>query len=235
MNPKLSYSLQPALYLVPVPIGNLDDMTIRALKTLQSADIIASEDTRTIGSLLKHFQITPNKLLGVFEHNEQAGAEHIIHCIESGKSVCYASEAGTPCISDPGVVLVRAVVQAGLRVVPLPGAVAATTALIASGCDTSAFTFRGFPPHKKGREEWLRMACRTNETTILYEAPHRLADCLSILAHIAPERTVCIVRELTKLHEEFIRGTVESVAAIMAERAHIKGECVVILDAVVRS
>ncbi len=233
MNKQQQYKLQPALYLVPVPIGNLEDITIRALKTLQAAHVIASEDTRTIGSLLKNFQIIPNKLLGIFEHNEQAGAKQVVQLIQQGNSVCYASEAGTPCISDPGLILVQACIAAGLNVIPLPGAIAATTALIASGCDTQHFTFVGFPPHKKGREEWLHTICTHTETIILYEAPHRLVSTLETIAKYAPQRVMCVVRELTKLHEEFVRGIAQDVHSAFAERATIKGECVIILDRLV--
>jgi 16S rRNA (cytidine1402-2'-O)-methyltransferase len=233
MSKQQQYILQPALYLVPVPIGNLEDITIRALKTLQAAHVIASEDTRTIGSLLKHFQITPNILLGIFEHNEQSSAGQVVEYIRQGKSVCYASEAGTPCISDPGLILVQACISAGYRVIPLPGAVAATTALIASGCATERFTFVGFPPHKKAREEWFANIAHHKETVVLYEAPHRLMSALETLATMMPNRTVCVVRELTKLHEEFVRGTAHDVRNTFAMRDGIKGECVIVLDAVV--
>jgi 16S rRNA (cytidine1402-2'-O)-methyltransferase len=224
-------SLEPALYLVPVPIGNRDDITLRALKTLQRADVIASEDTRTTGQLLALYGITANRLTAYHDHNEAERARALIGEITNGKSVALVSEAGSPCISDPGYRLVRAAVEAGVRVVPLPGATAFVPALMASGLAVSAFTFLGFAPHKKGRETFLKNALALGETVILYESSHRIVKLLEECVTLgAGSRRAVVARELTKLYEEILRGTIAELARELAGRETQRGEFVVLLQ-----
>lgn len=218
------------LYLVPVPIGNLDDITFRALKVLQSADVIACEDTRSTGQLLKHYKIVPKKLISLHEHNEIERGNFIVSASLEGKKIALVSDAGSPCISDPGARLVSFVLSQEITVVPLPGATAFVPALSASGFPTDQFTFLGFPPQKKGRQSFLKSALEREETLILYESSHRIVKLLQELCALdASERKICICRELTKMHEEFLRGTAQECLEILAKRDSQKGEFVVIL------
>ncbi|MBU3741239.1 MAG: 16S rRNA (cytidine(1402)-2'-O)-methyltransferase [Candidatus Kapabacteria bacterium] len=223
-------ALVPTLLLVPVPIGNLDDVTKRALKALRDADVIVCEDTRATGSLLRHYNIVPKRLVSNHEHNERERAAEIVRWLREGRDVVLVSDAGMPGISDPGYRAVRACLDAGLNVSALPGASAVITAVAASGLPTDAFAFAGFPPQKKGRRAWLEAALMRPETTVIYESPHRLASLLEEIRAVAgADRQVVVARELSKLHEEYIRGTAGEVHEQLANRPSIKGECVVLV------
>ncbi len=223
--------LEPALYLVPVPIGNRDDITLRALKTLQRADIIASEDTRTTGQLLALYGITAQRLQSYHDYNEAERAQELIHAVQGGSVVALVSEAGSPCISDPGYRLVGAAIAAGVKIVPLPGATALIPALSASGLAVHNFTFLGFPPQKKGRETFLKKALAQDETVVIYESGHRIIALLEELSALgAQKRRVCIARELTKMYEEFIRENLDDCLQRLATRPSQKGEFVVVLE-----
>src|SRR5579871_3087343 len=223
--------LAAALYLVATPIGNLGDITLRALEILRGANCIACEDTRQTQKLLNHYGIT-TPTISCHEHNERARAAELIAEIQAGKAIAVVSDAGMPGISDPGTVLAREAIVAGVQVIPIPGANAALTALIASGLPTAEFHFIGFLPEKAGarrtRLEQLAAEQRDSKRTIiLYEAPHRIADTLADIESVwAPNLRVVAARELTKLHEEFIRGTAAEVRASLADRDRIRGEFV---------
>lgn len=218
-----------ALYLVATPIGNLEDMTYRAIRVLKEADWIAAEDTRNTKKLCHYFEIdTP--LMSYHAHNEEAGGVKIIHLLKEGKRVALVSDAGMPCISDPGDDLVKKVLDAGFAVIPVPGANAALTALIASGITAQPFTFYGFLPRgKKERKEFLEKLLSRSETSIFYEAPHRLKEVLRAMSEVlGEERKIVLARELTKKFEEFIRGPLRDVLA-WAEAHEIRGEfCIVV-------
>lgn len=217
------------LYLVATPIGNLQDMTFRAVEVLRTVDIIACEDTRHSIKLLNHFRIS-NKLVSYHEHNEHERADELIDKLKAGSSVALISDAGTPAISDPGHVVVKAAIEAGIAVVPVPGAAAFVVAAIASGLPVGSLFFGGFLPSKKGdRRRRLEELASLPATLVIYESPHRieksLLDCLEILG----DRRAVIARELTKLHEEFLRGTLSELIAQLA-RSPIKGEIVLAID-----
>lgn len=197
------------LYVVGTPIGNLEDMTFRAIKVLQSVDVIAAEDTRHTGRLLQHFQIkTPQ--LSYHEHNRHDRLPDLLHQLSEGKAIALVTDAGMPGISDPGYELVKACIEAGISVVPIPGATAGITALSASGLSTERFVFEGFlPASNQERQQRLESLQAESRTLIFYEAPHRLRQTLQDLAAgLGEERTIVLARELTKLHEEFWRGTI---------------------------
>lgn len=204
--------IKPAtLYLVGTPIGNLEDMTFRAIQVLQQVDWIAAEDTRHTGKLLQHFQIkTPQ--ISYHEHNRTARIPDLLDRLQQGKSIALVTDAGMPCVSDPGYELVKACAEAGFAVVPIPGVTAAITALAASGLPSDRFTFEGFLPAKeKERLQTLERLQGETRTMIFYEAPHRLRETLAAIAQIfGMDRSMTIARELTKMHEEFLRGTVEA-------------------------
>lgn len=217
------------LYLVATPIGNLQDMTFRAVEVLRTVDIIACEDTRHSIKLLNHFRIS-NKLTSYHEHNELERADELIDKLKAGSSVALISDAGTPAISDPGHVVVKAAIEAGIAVVPVPGAAAFVVAAIASGLPVGSLFFGGFLPSKKGdRRRRLEELASLPATLVIYESPHRieksLLDCFEILG----DRRAVIARELTKLHEEFLRGTLSELIAQLA-RSPIKGEIVLAID-----
>jgi 16S rRNA (cytidine1402-2'-O)-methyltransferase len=216
--------LSGVLHLVGTPIGNLEDITLRALRTLREADRIACEDTRRTRKLLAHFEIR-KPLLSCHEHNEAARAQEIVALVEAGEKVALVSDAGMPTISDPGYRVVRAAVEAGLRVEPIPGPTAVETALAASGLPPDTYCFRGFLPARSAkRRRELEAAAEQSATLIYYEAPHRIIACLEDLRAAMGEREVVIARELTKTHEEFLRGTVSEVLYELSNRAEIKGE-----------
>ena len=215
------------IYLVATPIGNLKDITYRAIETLNSVDIIYCEDTRTSLKLLNHYDIKkPLKSVHLF--NEKEIASEIVEKALSGQNVAIISDAGLPIISDPGSLVVKTAIEKGVDVVPIPGANAALTALIASGIDASKFLFVGFLNHKatKKKEE-LKKLQTIDSTIILYEAPHKLIDTLTIINELYPNRQIVLARELTKLHEEFISGTP---AEILGEAENLKGEMVIIIE-----
>jgi 16S rRNA (cytidine1402-2'-O)-methyltransferase len=223
--------LAPGLYLVATPIGNLEDITLRALRVLRSADRIACEDTRQTQKLLNHFGIqTPT--ISYHLHNEGSRAEELLAQLQEGSRIAVVSDAGTPGISDPGHELVTAAIAAGIAVFPIPGANAAINALIASGLSTESFTFHGFLPAKEGqRRTVLEQLARDGATHIFYEAPHRILDTLSDLqTTFGAAQHVAIGRELTKLHEEFLRGPVSELRSQLAARAVVRGEIVLLFS-----
>ena len=233
--------LAPGLYLVATPIGNLEDITLRALRVLRSADRIACEDTRQTAKLLNHFGIsTPT--VSYHLHNETGRAEELLDQLKTGARIALVSDAGTPAIADPGAELVARAIAAGVTVYPIPGASAALAALVAGGLSTERFTFHGFLPSKSGQRrtvlEQLRAALSVVKqsddpptTHILYETPHRILEALEdIAATLGPTHRIVLARELTKLHEEFLRGPVSEVLATLRERPAIRGEIVLLLD-----
>ncbi len=216
------------LYLVPTPIGNLEDITLRALRVLREVKLIAAEDTRTSRVLLQHFGIT-TPLTSYHEHNKLAKLDVIFDALESG-DVALISDAGTPGISDPGYELIREAIARGVTVTPLPGANAALTALIGSGLNTETFLFVGFPPRKqKLRRELLERLAHVPRTLIFYESPNRLIDLLADIQAVLADRAVVVARELTKIYEEFRRGTAAELLAYFTSTPP-RGEIVVIID-----
>lgn len=221
--------IRATLYLVATPIGNLEDMTVRAIRILKEVDIIAAEDTRNTKNLCNYFDIQ-TKLVSYHEHNQDSGGFKILSYLQEGKSVALVSDAGMPCISDPGEDIVKRAVAEGFPVVPVPGANAALSALIASGISPQPFLFYGFlSRNKKDRQAELATLSQKEETLIFYEAPHRLKESLkSIQKEFGNERKITLAREVTKKFEEFLRGTVEEAVA-WAEESTIRGEfCMVI-------
>lgn len=216
------------LYLVPTPIGNLKDMTFRAVEVLKGVDLILAEDTRNSGKLLKHFEIgTP--MQSHHMHNEHKTVESIVKRIQNGENIALISDAGTPAISDPGFLLTRACVDAGIEVDCLPGATAFVPALVNSGFPNDKFVFEGFLPVKKGRQTRLELLANEMRTIIFYESPHKLLKILAqLVEYFGAERQVSVSRELTKLHEETIRGTVEEVLKYF-EIKPPKGEIVIVV------
>jgi len=222
--------LASGLYLVATPIGNLEDITLRALRVLRGVDRIACEDTRQTQKLLHHFGIrTPT--VSYHMHNEAARAEELAAELKAGARIAIVSDAGTPGIADPGGQIAAAAIDAGIPVFPIPGANAALSALVASGLFTEKWTFHGFLPSKEGaRRTALDALPRNSETQIFYEAPHRFLDTLSdVAATFGPAQHVVIARELTKLHEEFLRGPASELRQILAARASVRGEIVLLL------
>jgi 16S rRNA (cytidine1402-2'-O)-methyltransferase len=223
--------LAPGLYLVATPIGNLEDITLRALRILRSADRIACEDTRQTQKLLNHFEIRV-PTVSYHMHNEGPRTEELVAELKQGARIAIVSDAGTPGIADPGGQIAAAAIAAGIPVFPVPGANAALSALIASGLPTEQFTFHGFLPAKAGqRKTALEELPRDHATHIFYEAPHRIADTLADLeAVFGAAQHAVIARELTKLHEEFLRGPVSELRAQLATRAVIRGEIVLLFS-----
>lgn len=216
------------LYLVPTPIGNLDDMTFRGVKTLQMVDLIASEDTRNTQKLLNHFDVeVPQKSL--HEHNYHERIPELLAILKSGKSIAQVSDAGMPSISDPGHELVVACIAAGFPVVALPGATAGMTALIASGLMPQPFYFYGFLQRKKsGQKKELEELQAQTATVIFYESPHRVKQTLKNILEVFGDRQIVVCRELTKIYEEYIRGSVEEIIAYLEEH-NLKGECCILV------
>jgi len=216
------------LHIVPTPIGNLDDMTFRAVQTLKDVQLVLAEDTRTSKKLLTHFNIdTP--LRAYHAHNEHAVTEGIIEQLQTGVEIALISDAGTPGISDPGFLIVRACREAGVSVECLPGATALIPALVVSGIPCDTFHFEGFLPHKKGRQTRLRYLADLQHTFVLYESPYRLVKCLEqLIEHCGAERQACVCRELSKLHEETTTDTLEALRQKYAE-GKVKGEIVIVV------
>lgn len=216
------------LYLVPTPVGNLEDITLRALRILKEVDLILAEDTRTSGMLLKHYEIK-NRLCAHHKFNEHQTAEAFAARIEAGENVALISDAGTPAISDPGFMLVRACAARGVRVECLPGATAFVPALVSSGLPCDRFTFEGFLPQKKGRASRLEALREETRTMIFYESPFRVVKTLhQFLETFGPERPMAAAREISKLYEECVRGTVAEVLAHFSEHEP-KGEFVLLV------
>lgn len=216
--------LAPALYIVATPIGNLEDITLRGLRVLEQADLIACEDTRQTQKLLNHFGIQ-KRTVSYHEHNEAARTQELLAELKQRARVALVSDAGMPGISDPGSVVIREAVQQGIPVVPVPGPSALITALVASGLDTASFRFFGFLPAKSGqRRTFLEGLKSAPETLVFYEAPHRIVETFEdIVAVIGPVRRVVLARELSKIHEEFLRGTAKEVLEQLRRR-EVKGE-----------
>ncbi|WP_185903696.1 16S rRNA (cytidine(1402)-2'-O)-methyltransferase [Hathewaya massiliensis] len=217
------------LYLVPTPIGNLKDITLRALEVLKEADFIASEDTRVSLKLLNHFNIKKT-LISYHKHNEQGKSEDIISLLKDGKNIAIITDAGTPGISDPGSVIVSKCIEEGIPFEVLPGATAITTALVYSGLDTTSFLFKGFLPREnKDRKPILEELEPRKETLIFYEAPHRLRNTLEAIYEVLGNRNIALCRELTKLHEEILRYTLEEAIEYYKENDP-RGEYVLVLS-----
>jgi 16S rRNA (cytidine1402-2'-O)-methyltransferase len=220
------------LYIVATPIGNLEDMTLRAIRILKEVDCVLCEDTRTTGKLLKKYEIRA-KTMSYHAHSTKGKESVIINMLKEGKNLALVSDAGTPCISDPGVMLVaevREVFGAGSKVVPIPGPSALVSALSASGVSTAEFTFLGFLPHKKGRETLFKEIASSTKVMVFYESTHRILKTLESLEKHAPEFKVVIARELTKMFEEFIEGTpTEVLAYLNTNKDKQRGEFVVIV------
>lgn len=225
----MSDSDKGVLYLCPTPIGNLDDITFRALNVLKEVDLIAAEDTRVTIKLLNHFEIkTP--LTSYHEHNKISKGPKLINMLNEGKSIALVTDAGTPALSDPGEDLVQDAIKEKIKVVPLPGAAAAVCALVASGLSTRRFAFEGFLPLKqKEKREFLTKIVEDERTLIFYEAPHRIVKTLKTLFDIFGNRKIVIAREMTKIHEEFIRGTIEEIIERF-EASPPKGEMVLVVE-----
>jgi len=218
------------LYLVATPIGNLEDITARALRLLAEVDLIACEDTRHTRVLLNHYQIK-TKTISYHEHNEGARAEELCGMIETGASVAVVSDAGTPGVNDPGYRIVRAAVTRGLRVVPVPGATAFVAALVASGLPTDEFFFGGFlPPRTHARRARFAEVRTLSATLLFYEAPHRIAESIADAREILGEREAVVARELTKLYEEFVRGRLSELASRFRAEGAARGEMVMVID-----
>ncbi|MCH4822392.1 16S rRNA (cytidine(1402)-2'-O)-methyltransferase [Gramella lutea] len=217
------------LFLVPTPIGNLEDMTFRAIKVLKEADLILAEDTRNSGKLLKHFDIgTP--MQSHHMHNEHKTVDQVVSRIQAGETVALISDAGTPAISDPGFLLTRACVQAGVEVDCLPGATAFIPALVNSGLPNDKFVFEGFLPVKKGRQTRLKLLAEEPRTMIFYESPHKLIKTLGhFVEYFGEDRNVSVSREITKMHEETIRGTATEVLQYYTDHPP-KGEIVMVVE-----
>lgn len=219
------------LYLVSTPIGNLGDMTYRAVEVLRTADVVLAEDTRRTGVLLRHYRIEGRKLVSTHEHNEASRAAAVVEMLREGKAVALVSDAGTPLLSDPGARIVRAAIEAGYEIVPVPGASALLAALVVSGLLVDRFSFFGFIPRKGGgRTELIREIAALPHTAVVYESPHRVGELIRDLASEAgAERRVAIARELTKLHEEVFRGTLAE-AEVRVGDSSLRGEVVVVIE-----
>lgn len=217
------------LFVVPTPIGNLEDMTFRAIKVLQQVDLILAEDTRTSGKLLKHFQIT-TPMQSHHMHNEHKMVERIVERLKRGESIALISDAGTPAISDPGFLLTRACIQNNIEIECLPGATAFVPALVNSGFPNDKFVFEGFLPIKKGRQTLLLKLAEETRTMIFYESPHKLLKTLQqFAAYFGEDRLISVSRELTKLYEETIRGSIKEIIAYF-ENKGVKGEFVIVVE-----
>lgn len=216
------------LIIVPTPIGNLEDITLRAIRVLKEADLILAEDTRTTGKLLKHLEVS-TPMQSHHMHNEHKTVNHLVNRITSGETLALVSDAGTPAISDPGFLLTRACVEAGLEVECLPGATAFVPALVNSGLPCDRFVFEGFLPVKKGRQTRLKLLAEEQRTMVFYESPHKILKTLKDIAeYFGADRQLSLSRELSKLHEETRRGTVTEVLAHY-EKHPPKGEIVLVV------
>jgi len=230
MSADRNHDLAPGLYLVGTPIGNLEDMTLRSIRVLKQADLIACEDTRQTQKLLHHYGIE-TRAVSYHEHNEASRAAELVEKLAQGARIAVVSDAGMPGISDPGSRLVSLAIVRGVPIVPVPGPSAFLAALVASGLPTDLFSFRGFLPAKSGaRRRELEKILDADETQIYYEAPHRIRETLAdVMEVLGPGRPVVVVRELTKIHEEFLRGTAAEVEQDLNSRGDIKGEITLLI------
>jgi len=221
--------LESKLYLVPTPVGNLEDMTFRAIRILKEVDVILAEDTRTTGFLLKHFDIK-NKMLSHHKFNEHQTVEGIVSRIKAGEKIALVSDAGTPGISDPGFLLVRECISQGVEVECLPGATAFVPALVNSGLPTDRFVFEGFLPQKKGRQTRLKELAEETRTMIFYESPFRVSKTLAQLSeYLGPDRKASVSREISKLHEQTLRGTLNELVSYFTQNEP-RGEFVIVVE-----
>lgn len=219
------------LYIVPTPIGNLQDITLRALEVLKQVDLILAEDTRTTVRLLNHYQIQ-RPISPYHQHNEHQVLQHLVNQLQGGKTIAVVSDAGTPGISDAAFLLVRECAKAGVKVESLPGATAFVPALVNSGLPTNRFTFEGFLPLKKGRQTMMKKLAMEERTMIFYESPHRMVKTLEeFITYFGPDRQCSVSRELTKMFEENARGTLTEVAAHFKQK-EVKGEIVIVVAGV---
>ncbi len=228
-----SQKLEPALYVVATPIGNLRDITLRALDVLAGADVVAAEDTRNTSHLLKHHGIHAKQLIAVHQHNERGAAEKMVASIQSGLSVAFVSDAGTPAVSDPGALLVQAVLAAGLRVIPIPGASAVVAALSASGINAPHFLFYGFLPNKSAARRTVMQGLISHPyTLVFYEAPHRIVECVTDLhAVLGGARQIVLAREVTKLFETIHSCSLaEAEGWLLSDANQQRGEFVVLVS-----
>ena len=216
------------LYLVPTPVGNLEDITLRALRVLREADMVLAEDTRTSGLLLKHFEIK-NAMQSYHKFNEHQTVSHVVERLQAGETVAVVSDAGTPGISDPGFLIAREAIRAGVEVVCLPGATALVPALVSSGLPSDRFCFEGFLPQKKGRQTRIEALRGETRTMIFYESPHRVVKALTQFVEVfGPDRPVSVCREISKVHEESVRGTLAEVLQHFTDNEP-RGEFVIVV------
>lgn len=216
------------LYIVPTPVGNMEDMTLRAIRILKEADIVLAEDTRTSSHLLKHFDIE-QRLMSHHKFNEHGTSAHVVQMLQAGQTVALISDAGTPSISDPGFFLVREAVKAGIEVQTLPGATAFVPALVSSGLPCDRFCFEGFLPQKKGRQTKIMSLADEERTMVFYESPYRVVKTLQQFSEVfGAERQVSVCREISKVHEESVRGTLQEVIAHFQEQEP-RGEFVIVV------
>lgn len=227
---KTESALAPGLYLVGTPIGNLEDITLRAVRVLKEADVIACEDTRHTQKLLNHFGIV-TKTTSYYEQNEMTRAPELVKELEEGARIALVTDAGMPGISDPGFRLISLAIRHKIPVVPIPGASAFLSALVASGLPTDSFRFNGFLPAKKGqRRQAIESVKDSQRTQVFYEAPHRIVEAVEDVVEIlGAERHIVIAREVTKIHEEFLRGTAGEILAILQSRGDVKGEITLLI------
>jgi 16S rRNA (cytidine1402-2'-O)-methyltransferase len=218
-----------SLYVVATPIGNREDITVRALNTLQEVDLIAAEDTRKTGNLLSHHK-KKNRLISYHEHNENKRTPEIISKLLDGISIALVSNAGTPSVSDPGYRLIATAIENNIKVIPIPGVSAATAAMSVSGLPTDSFVFMGFPPRKKGKRlKFLTKLAVEPHPLIFYESPQRILAFLEEIISRMGDRPAVLAREMTKLHEEFIRGSVSEILMTLKKRVKVKGECTLLV------
>lgn len=219
------------LYIVATPIGNLSDITLRALETLKKADAILCEDTRVTSKLLAHYDIK-KPLISCHEHTDERKLSQIIERLQKGESLAFVSDAGTPGLSDPGNRLVELAIAAEVPVIPIPGASALGAIVSVAGINMQEFVFRGFPPHKKGRETFFKAVAASEVPVVYYESPHRVMKNLELLLKFAPEKKIVIGRELTKMFEEVVRGSIQEGLQYFTEHPEkVKGEFVIIIYA----
>lgn len=217
------------LFIVATPIGNLGDMTLRAIDTLKSVDVVLSEDTRVSGNLLKHFAIS-KPLISFHAHTDREKALGLVERLLAGENMALITDAGTPGVSDPGNVLVALAAEQGIKIVPLPGASALGAIISVAGVDMQRFVFMGFPPHKKGRQTFFQEVAASTLPVIYYESPHRVLKNLELLAELAPQKKLVVGRELTKLFEEIVRGDVAEVRSHFIDKpGKVKGEFTIVV------
>ena len=219
------------LHLVSLPIGNLEDITLRAIKILRGVDLIVAEDTRNTRRVLDRYHIGTPFSCSLYQGVEKQRVECLLSLLEEGKDLALVSDAGTPLLSDPGYPLVRAAVEADIAVVPIPGPTAAIAALVASGLPTDHFVFDGMLPRKDtARRSYVERIREETRTVVCYDSPHRLLETLDIIAEVLPNRTIVLARELTKVHEEFLRGRAAQLVERLQAREDVKGECVLLIE-----